>query len=400
MKPRILFLVPSDYAALQRKGVDRAIRERDEHGFFERVVTVHPIAQHSQVVDLGPVHRLIEFDLGRALAPGARWWVCLSAPVRALVLFGRLIGLMHRERIDVIRATDPYLMGLLAWAVARITGRPFCVSIHGDYGKNFELTPKRGRAGWLRRISAWCPPFVLRRADLVLPIRRHLARWAESQGAPPSRTRIIPHGLDLTPFANRLGTDDVRGRYRVPAHAPIISFVGRLSRYNYVHDVLEVAERVLARRPDAVFILMGDGEERSRLEQCVASSAALAQAMRMIGFQSQDEVIALRLVSAVSLCPMGGFSLLEACAAGSAVAAYDVDWHHEIITHDSTGLLVREGDIEALAAAVVRLLDDRALATRLGMNARAFVEAHHNEPRTSAIKCDCYRELLRPGKAA
>jgi glycosyltransferase involved in cell wall biosynthesis len=274
------------------------------------------------------------------------------------------------------------------------------VSIHADYEKNFELTPKRGWARWLRRLSSWCPEFVLRRADLVLPIRQHLAAWAKRHGAADNRIRIIPHGLDLTLYAADRPRDDVRRRYEITLCAPIVSFVGRLSKYNYVDDVLDVAERVIATRPETIFVLIGDGEERERIERRLAARADLRRGVRLAGFRSAEEVVTLRLASAVSLCPMGGFSLIEACAAGNPVVAYDVDWHSEVVSHNVTGLLVPEGDVEALAGAVVRLLDDRALSDRLGANARAFVAAHHDERKTSALKRDSYSELLNRHHAA
>lgn len=392
--PRILFLVPERYSVLQRKGVAGMILERDEHGFFDRVVTVHPIADRSQIIDLTPVHRLIECDLGLALGPDASWWSRVWASARALVLLGGLVRLVRRERIDIIRANDPYLMGLLAYAVARLTRRHFCVSIHTDYDKNFELTPKKGWAGALRRLSVWCPSFVFRRADLILPIREQLARWAEARGARADRMRVIHHGVHLEPFAAPHDDDDLRREYGIAGGAPIVSFIGRLSRYNYVHHVLDVAERVATVRPDAVFVVMGGGDEREALERRLAAGGAAAANVRLLGNQPPGQNIRLRQASAVSLCLMGGFSLIEACAAGSAVIAYDVDWHSEIIEHEVTGLLVPEGDIGGLVSGVVQLLEDGAYAARLGANARAFVAARHDERRTSATKRECYTQLL------
>ena len=393
-----MFLVPADYDALRRKGVEHMILERDEHGFFERVVTVHPIADRTQDIELNPVHRLIEFDLGRALSSHTHPIERLALPFRGLAAVLKVLRISRTERIDLIRATDPYLMGVLAWVLARVLRRPFCVSVHADYDKNFELTPKTGWSGFLRRMSAWCPRFVFNRADLILPVRRHLADWAESRGASPSRIRIIPHGIDLKIF-NRAAPAGDCAVWTGDAGRRIISFAGRLSRYNYIHDVLNVAERVLAIR-EVVFVIMGDGEERAALEKRIAASPLLTKGVRLVGARPYADVASLRRCSAVSLCLMGGYSVLEACAAGSAVIAYDVDWHREIIVDGQTGFLVREGDIETLVAAVLRLLDDPPLARRLGAQAQAFVAAHHDETNTSKIKRDCYDYLLRLRQAA
>lgn len=388
-------MVPETYEALRRKGVADTILQRDEHGFFERVVTVHPLAPHRQVIELNATHRVVEFTLGRSLGVGRRAWQRALLPFDVVSTVASLISVIRRERADVIRATDPYLMGLLAWLAARLTATPFCVSIHADYEKNFALTPKRGWAAWRRRLAAWIPSFVLPRADMVLPIRSHLIPWVRAHGAKEQRIRIVPHGLDMTPFTRALADPDLGRRYDIPRHAPIVSFAGRLSHYNYVHDVLDVAERLLPLRPDAVFVLMGDGEERGAIEQRLARSPTLATGVRLVGFRDADDVVALRRASPVSLCLMGGFSLIEACAAGSAVIAYDVDWHRDLITTGETGVLVPEGDVAGVAAAVLSLLDDPGLARRLGSAARARAFTDYDERRTSEIKRDCYRAMLQ-----
>jgi glycosyltransferase involved in cell wall biosynthesis len=392
LKPRILFLVPADLAALERKGVAHMILERDEGGFFERVVTAHPLADQRRTIDLNAVHRVIEWNVGRSFAADARLAERLAAPVRFLRMAWELQRVVRTERIDLIRANDPYLMGLLALVLSRLSRIPFCVSIHADYDKHEAMTPKRGIARWARRISRWCPPRVFRAARLVLPIRRHLAEWAVQQGARPQQIRIIPHGVDVSAFQSET-SGAVAASFDLEPGVPIVSFVGRLARGNYVFDLLMIAQRVLA-TGCAQFVIMGDGEERAALEQRVAASALLSRAVRIAGFRAHPEALALRRASAVSICLMGGFSLLEACAAGSPVVAYDVDWHHEVITNGVTGLLVREGDVADAADAVCRLLTDRILARRLGEAARNFIETHHDLRQTSDIKRCCYTALL------
>jgi hypothetical protein len=60
-------------------------------------------------------------------------------------------------------------------------------------------------------------------------------------------------------------------------------------------------------------------------------SKNLQKLIRIIGFQSRDFVISLRKESALALCLMGGFSLIEACAAARPVIAYAVEWHLELV---------------------------------------------------------------------
>jgi glycosyltransferase involved in cell wall biosynthesis len=392
LRPRILFLVPAEYDALCSKGVDRMILERDEGGFFERVVTVHPLAMQDRVIDLNAVHRLYEFDAGTYLTP-ARIRGLLALPFRLVSIVRSLLRIVHEERIDVIRATDVYVMGMLAWIVARLGRIPFCVSIHAPYDERFALTPKSGVRRFRRRAASLLPRFVMRRADLVLPIRQHLAEAAIAGGAASDRVRVIPHGIDMGPF----DTDshfDVRSELNVPDDAAIISFVGRLAGDNYIDDLLTIAGRLAARRRDFVVVIAGGGELAPRVEQWLAADPQVARQVRVVGFWPYSKVVALRKASLAALALMGGYSLIEACAAGCVPVAYDVEWHSEIVIDGTSGFLAPAGDIDAAVGALERLLDDRPLAARMGSHARALALERHDLRRTSQIKREVYQQLM------
>jgi mannosyltransferase len=99
-------------------------------------------------------------------------------------------------------------------------------------------------------------------------------------------------------------------------------------------------------------------------------------------------------LSAASLCLMGGFSLIEACAAGSVPIAYDVEWHRDLVKDGVTGFLVREHDIDAVVAAVDQVVADPARAAEIGRQARRSAFAQHDLRATSEIKQACYAEML------
>ena len=376
MKPRILFLVPAQFDALQHKGVERMILERDEGGFFERVITIHPLTPTTRTIDLNETHRV--YELGGRLQPFRLWRVFKDA-----------VRIAKDERINLVRATDAYLMGLMAWWVARAQRVPFCVSVHADYAKRFALAPVSGSRAWLRRIAGVVPPFVLRRAGLILPIRESLVPSLIAAGAPPSRVRVIPHGVDLSLFASRQPLPS--NGFDVPAGKAIVSFVGRLTADNYAADVADVIARVAAKRTDVVFVLMGEGPEQARIEHLVT---AHPDAVRLLPFQSRERVAELRRRSAASLCLMAGFSLIEACAAGSPPIAYDVEWHRELVQNGVTGYLVNEHDVAGVVSAIEALIDRPSERAAMGERARTLAFERHGLEATSRIKRECYTALL------
>ena len=320
-------------------------------------------------------------------------------PLAGIALyFIRAARAIRRHDVRAIRAWDATYSGFAGWVLARTARLPLAVSIHADYDKRFELagaagaTRVFGSREWAKRMER----FVLRHADLVMPIRSTLMDKVLDAGVARSRVHLIPHGLDLTPF-EAPPDESLREKLGVAADRKIISFAGRLSDENYVDDILHMARTLAAQRDDFTVVLAGEGPTETRVRETIAGDKALVRCAVAVGRLSHEEVIALRGLSALSLCLMGGFSLIEACAAGRPVIAYDVEWHGELVRDGETGFLLREGDTAGLVDAAGRLLDDEVLAASFGAAARELAFANHSLESTTEIKRQAYAKLLAAG---
>lgn len=395
-RPTLLYLVPANLAALEQKGVLNMICERDEKGFFSRVITVHPITPSSRTMDLNDVHRVIDIGLPPWLSfcERSKFFRYLFSPFFLPYILGRLFQIVREEEVSLIRATTPYWMGLFAWLLHRRTGLPWCVSIHADYDKRFMLDGRRGAPTILgsRALAKKLESFIFRRAQLVMPIRETLGELAVRDGARKESIRIIPHGVDMSVYRETARTD-VRKLFGIDPGTTILSFFGRLSRENYVYDIVELARRLAAIREDFVIVMAGGGSEEDAIRTIVAEEN-LGEALKLVGFQPKDRVRDLQLESSVSLCLMGGFSLIEACAAENAVLSYDVEWHRELVISGETGFLVSEHDVDSLVEKAVWLLNHPAETQAMATAARALAFDRHELDRTREIKKNCYRELL------
>lgn len=399
MKPSILFIVPADYDELKEKGVEGMIFERDEHGFFEKVITVHPVARKTQTIHLNACHEVHEFGLDLvAGARGIKFLRVIQYPFQFFRVAFAVIKLSRAHRISLIRANDPYWMGLLALLGSRVCGIPFCVSIHADYDRVMRLDPSISMSTVLGsyKLAKLLSRMVLARAALILPIRETLREKLIEGGITADRVRVIPHGIDLTYFRNST-TTNFRARFHIGKGKRILSFVGRLSKENYIDDVLEITRRLGALRDDIVVVIAGGGKEEARIKALIESDKVLTKCVLMTGFQPQSVCKDLRKDSDVSLCLMAGFSLIEACAAGSPVISYDVEWHYELVKSEETGFLIQEGNIDQAVAAINWLLDHESEAAKMGANARRLAFARHDKMNTSAIKVRCYEEVLALG---
>lgn len=387
-----MFVSSSDYDSLVTKGVADMIRERSEGGYFQRVISVHPLARKTRIVPIAPGHDLIE--LGFDALPGgsqSRVFRLLYAPLYVLRAAFVIKRMVRSESVDVIRASDPYWAALVAWLGTRGTRARFVISIHADWDHRHALDPRNGAPKLFgsRTASRLLARFLLRRAERVMCIRESLFAPAEQAGARPDSLRLIPHGIDLSPFRNPQPLPQVD----LPANRKVVFFAGRLSRENFVDDVIEVG-RGLASRGDVVLVLAGGGPEEERLRAALEREPELSEAIRYLGFIPRKQVLALRKVATVNLAPMGGFSLIEACASGRPTVAYDVEWHSELIENGVSGRLVAERDVPALVKAVETLLDDPIQAEAIGNAGRKRAFELHEIEKIFRIRAAVYQELL------
>ncbi len=368
MKPRILFLAFADYSWLEEKGVASKIMERDEGGFFEKVISVHPASLTTRTIKLNDVHAV--YDYGLDMLPEAkkyRWMLYLQAPFQLVRVIYNVVCLVKNKKINIIRATDPFWSGFIALIVSLATRIPYCVSIHADYDKRDKLQ-KSGMATTVygsQRLGRFLARMSLSNANLVMPIRVSLGDWAVKYGAKANKIHYIPHGVDLSLFSGP-PTKDIYRLLGISEEKKIISFVGRLVRENYVDDVLKLAAKLASRRDDCIIVMAGGGSEEKNLAREINTNPSLANIIKLVGFLPYETVVDLRKASYLSLCLMGGYSLIEACAAQRPVISYDVEWHHELAITQRTGFLVRENDIAELEKATSYLLDNPYEADKMG----------------------------------
>ena len=173
---------------------------------------------------------------------------------------------------------------------------------------------------------------------------------------------IPPLEVPSTPAAG------AAARQRHGLAGPIVLFVGKLSPGKGAPDFLAAAERVHARHPGALFVLVGEGQV----------TVPAVSWLRHLGRLPNADVLALYAAADVVAVPSvipDAFSrvVLEAMTAGRAVVATAVGGTPELIEDADSGLLVPRRDPPALAAAIARLLDEPALAARLGAAARRRV---------------------------
>ncbi|HJU99827.1 MAG TPA: glycosyltransferase family 4 protein [Burkholderiaceae bacterium] len=280
--------------------------------------------------------------------------------LRALATFVWLlvtgqVGLLHIH----VSSRASFWRKLPFFVLAHAARRPTIVHIHsGAFHTFYDGCGKLGKA--LIR-------YVLDHASRVVVLSQTWKRWVESVSSNGHVTAIYnPVLLAADAPASPAGA----------AARPTVLVLGRIGKNKGSYDLLEAARRIHDEIPGLSLQMGGDGE----LEQmrAAAASARLADCVQLLGWVSGDakqQAMGRARVYALPSYNEGlPMSVLEAMAAGLPVVTTPVGGIPEAVSDGVEGYLITPGDVDALADRLKRLLQDGALAARMGQAARRKIE--------------------------
>lgn len=274
---------------------------------------------------------------------------------------------------------------------ARVRRRPFVLHMHGaTYQGHGIVDRKTSIALYLKEkvydktIGRW----TIGCADAIAAVSAFdMQQCREAFDVSLDRLHLIPNAVDVEKFYP--AADDGK-------EGPLtVTFIGRLEEWKGAHSFIEIARRVHAEVPEAMFRVAGDG---ALLPQLVADSRDLHDSITFLGEVSHGKVAELLRETAVLVLPSFIEGLptvcLEALASGIPVVASDTGGTSEIIREGETGYLCPSADLDRFADRVVRLLRDPELRTRLGRKGRALVEVQYSWSRVAEMTERLYERLV------
>lgn len=319
------------------------------------------------------------------------------APLSDLLSLLSLWFILWRLRPDVAEFSTPKA-GLLGGLASRLCGVP--ARVYMLRGLKLETTKgiKRMLLLAAERASAACAQVVLCNSQSMQSEARLLGI------APAAKMRLLgagsSNGVDVERFSP--GESNVRGRLKIPQAAPVVGFVGRLTRDKGVPELLEGFEIILQSQPLAHLLLVGwfdaaedalNSDVRARIEShprihctgLVADTAPYYRAMDLMVLATWRE----------------GFPnvVLEAGATGIPVITTECTGSRDSVVPEVTGLLIPPGYPEAISEAVLKLLGDPARRRRMGHAAREWVCRNYSNQRVLQLAVSFYKSLLKPPPA-
>lgn len=278
--------------------------------------------------------------------------------VNLLKLFRKIaacVALIRRHGIGVVHLNNSITRHHEWMWAARLAGVPCVVSERG--------LPRYGGSDrtWSRRVAA------------MIPVSMAVADGMLAQGIAADRIRVIYDGLDPGRLVPGRTPPQVREEFGLSPDQPLVGIVGNIREWKGQETVVRALRRVVDRHPDLVCLFVGgispsDEDYHTRLRRLVADGG-LERHVRFTGFQRDIPglVHAFRFLIHASIAPEPfGMVVLEAMALRRAVIGARAGGVPEMIVEGATGTTVPPADPEALAAAMIALLDDPARTAAMG----------------------------------
>jgi glycosyltransferase involved in cell wall biosynthesis len=283
-------------------------------------------------------------------------------PAKDLLAVVRLARFIRRSRYAIVH-THSSKAGVLGRWAAWLAGTPIIVhTVHG-WGHHERQHPLA------RRFYILLEQVTQRITDkLIVVSPRNIEKGLADGIATPAKYVTIRSGIELDRFRRPARPREaVRAELGIPLDAPVVGTVTRLSPQKAPLDFVTAAAQVAASRPNAHFVVVGDGPLRAEVESRVAA-AGLAGRFHLTGLRRDvpDLLHSFDVFALTSLWEGLPRVLIQAMAAGLPVVATAVDGSAEAVEDGVNGLLTPPGDPQALAAALLRLLGDPALAAQMG----------------------------------
>ena len=269
--------------------------------------------------------------------------------------------LILKYKVDIVESPNRAFEGLVCSYNKTV---PLVVRLHGgilvDKILNLSQYPFRDR------IIQMFEKYLISNANSVTSCSKSISQIILENYKINVRIQIIPNPIDLTQF------------YPLPeeTNTPMILFVGRFQELKGISVLAEAIPIVLAKFPDAHFILVGPDSFYGKINTSYREFICNKINDKRVSFSSEvpsEELLKLYNKACICVFPSFyesfGMVALEAMACGKAVIATKVGGFTDIIEDGLSGLLVPPANVEALTAAIIELLTKNEHRRQLGKNA-------------------------------
>jgi glycosyltransferase involved in cell wall biosynthesis len=293
-------------------------------------------------------------------------------------MFAAIIACMFVKRPDVVVSTSPqFFCGLAGYFASRLRRVPWVLEIRDIWPESIVTVGAMKRSPVIRVLEA-IERFAYRRADRIVAVTDSFVAHIAERCGDPGKISVIKNGVDLDLFDRR--TDPVAAKRALGLEGnTVAAYVGTHGMAHGLDALIDAAMLTRA-NPDLVWVLVGDGAERARLVERVASLGL--DNIRIFGQRPKADMPMVWAATDASLIVLKKDELFkkvlpskmfEAMGMACPIVLGVEGEAAELLTASGGGIAVEPGDARAIADATLRITGDRDLAVRLGQSGHEFV---------------------------
>ena len=293
----------------------------------------------------------------------------------AVLAIGRL---MRRRRVDVVHANEPHALSA-AWLARAHRFVPVIIS------RRVELPLSSDPISMAR----------YRAAGRIVAVSDFVAKSVLQSGLPADRVEVIFVGVEIPAMISRADRDRARNRFAIPQEGLCLGNVAAFVPEKGHVLLLRAFADLRAQFPHCVLLLAGEGREQANLQE-LARQLHFEDSVKFPGFVPDVDSVyaATDLFVFPSHQEPLACAMLSAMAHGLPVVAFARGGNPEAVEDGKNGLLVKELESDALAAAIARLIAHSDEAARLGRAARETVINHFSADRMVEETLRLYERLV------
>ncbi|MHA7881219.1 MAG: glycosyltransferase [Saccharospirillum sp.] len=342
--------------ARRQEGIEHHLAITEEPGSSDEVLTRSPLPPCRQ-------HRLAmrsKFDVG---------------------VVARLTELIRSEKIDIIH-THGYKSDILGvWAARRAGIHSICTPHGFENADDFKL-----------KTYLWLGGKAFKYFDWVCPLSPDIKRaLIETYGVKSEKLYLINNGVDLSEVELAVK----QAPAKTESETFTIGYIGQLISRKNLSALLEAFARFYQQQPQARLVLIGDGDERNRLEQ-LSRQLGINAVTEFLGFRDDrlaylPQFDTFALTSSLEGIPR---CLMEAMAAHICVTAFDIPGVDVLIKHDKTGLLAPFNNTQALADIWTTLANNAERKYELARAGQVCVYSHFSADAMASAYAALYQDVI------
>lgn len=297
---------------------------------------------------------------------------------------------MFLDRPDVLIATSPQLLvGLAGWWLSRVKRVPFIFEVRDLWPESLAAVGVGTRESFLHRSLAGIAGFLYRNSEHIVVVSPAFKDFLiESWKVPAGKVSVVENGVESELFRPQL-VSELRTHLGTE-NKFVVSYIGTMGMAHDLDTVIEAARLLQSTQPDILFLFVGEGAEKERIER-LGRSHDLSN-VRFVGEQPRDKVPEFISASDACLVSLKNSELfktviptkmLEFMSCARPVLLGVEGQARKILEEAQAGMCYEPGNARALAQAITALAWDRGRCEILGRNGRKHILAHFSREQTA-----------------